>query len=371
MQVQTRYVTRGGKPQLLVRVYPDELHLDAHEPRLSAAEVAWGKKAWQLAWPATRDKEAERLAWTQLAERFGARRAEWIARKLRPTNLKDAAEDAAGVPGARPAAHRRRPAADDGAAPARPLRRARLPGRRRACCSRRASRFPATLPVGPTFDDAPLADPAPGGLTLDAGMRWLVDFAEAEKVGMGIRVALTPELAAGTLDTLLVLGVNAKLAPDAGSAALEAVLDAQRYTRGLAFVAPGTATNNTAEGGTGFSRRDRTAGPSFESVPVAAKAGSAAAVAARLLGIRPATLAGLDGARPHGRARRAPPPDGALAAHRRLLPRPDHGLARGPARDVHRRAARRRAPLLRRLRPRARPRADAPRRPPAVRRAAR
>ena len=89
VQVQTRYVTRAGKPQLLVRVYPDELHLDAHEPRLSAAEVAWGKKAWQLAWPATRDKDAERLAWTQLAERFGARRAEWIARKLRPTNLKD------------------------------------------------------------------------------------------------------------------------------------------------------------------------------------------------------------------------------------------------------------------------------------------
>ena len=83
-------------------------------------------------------------------------------------------------------------------------------------------------------------------------MRWLVDFAEAEKVGMGIRVALTPELATGTLDTLLVLGVNAKLAPDAGSAALEAVLDAQRYTRGLAFVAPGTATNNTADGGTGL-----------------------------------------------------------------------------------------------------------------------
>ena len=61
--------------------------------------------------------------------------------------------------------------------------------------------IPATLPVGPTFDDTPLAEPAPGGLTLDAGMRWLVDFAEAEKVGMGIRVALTPELAAGTLES--------------------------------------------------------------------------------------------------------------------------------------------------------------------------
>src|SRR6185503_904977 len=57
VQVQTRYVTRAGNPQLLVRVYPDELHLDAHEPRLTAAEVAWGKKAWQLAWPANRSEE--------------------------------------------------------------------------------------------------------------------------------------------------------------------------------------------------------------------------------------------------------------------------------------------------------------------------
>ena len=32
VQVQTRFVTRDGKPQLLVRVYPDELHLDGHEP---------------------------------------------------------------------------------------------------------------------------------------------------------------------------------------------------------------------------------------------------------------------------------------------------------------------------------------------------
>ena len=70
--------------------------------------------------------------------------------------------------------------------------------------------IPATLPVGPAFDDAPLPETAPGGLPLDAGMSWLVDFAEAEKVGMGIRVALTPSSRPATLDTLLVLGVNAQ-----------------------------------------------------------------------------------------------------------------------------------------------------------------
>ena len=294
VQVQTRYVTRAGKPQLLVRVYPDELHLDSHDPRLSAAEVKWGKKAWQLAWPAKRKPDAERLAWTQLAERFGARRAEWIARKLRPTNLKERP----GKPPVFPAPGPQRTGDDPPPATAR-----HLPDRFVVLGYQGAQRVlleagkpvPATLPVGPSFGDA-LPEASPGELSLDAGMKWLVEFAEAEKIGMGIRVALTPELATGTLDTLLVLGLDAKLAPDKAAASLEAVLDAQRYTRGLAFVAPGTATNNTADGGTGYTRRDRAAGPSFESVPVAAKAGSAAAVAARLLGIRPATLAGLENA---------------------------------------------------------------------------
>jgi hypothetical protein len=72
VQVQTRFVTRDGAPELLVRVYPDELHLDAHQPALSAAEIEWGRKAWRLAWQNKRDSEAERLAWTQLSERSAA-----------------------------------------------------------------------------------------------------------------------------------------------------------------------------------------------------------------------------------------------------------------------------------------------------------
>jgi hypothetical protein len=295
VHVQTRYVTRGGKPQLLVRVYPDELHVDQHEPRLTAAEVEWGKKAWRLAWPASRDRERERLAWTQLAERFGARRAEWIARKLRPTNLKQRPKTPPRFPAPGPLR------TDDSPSPAHVRH---LPDRFVVLGYQGGQRvlleagkpIPATLPVGPAFDDEPLPESGPDALPLDPGMAWLVDFAAAEKVGMGIRVALTPELAAATLDTLLVLGVNAKLTPAAASTALEAVLDAQRYTRGLSFLAPGTATNNTAEASTAFTRRDRSATASFEGAPAAARAGSAAAVAARLLGIRAQTLAGLDDA---------------------------------------------------------------------------
>ena len=295
VQVQTRFVTRDGKPQLLVRVYPDELHLDGHDPALTAVEVAWGRKAWRLAWPKNRDPEAERAAWTQLAERFGRRRAEWIARKLRPTNLKERP----GKPPVFPAPGTRRDADK-----VSPVLAKRLPDRwvvmgyqgGRRVLLEVGSPIAKQLPVGPAFDDEPLPDVGPDRLPLDAGMRWLVDFSTAEKVGMGIRIELPPELANPRLDTLLVFGIRTSLAAPAAANELEALLDAQRYTRGLAFVPPGTPTNNTTESSSGLSLGDTSAGPAFESVPKTLKKGSDAATAARLLGVNGPVLAGLEGA---------------------------------------------------------------------------
>jgi hypothetical protein len=295
VQVQTRFVTREGKPQLLVRVYPDELHLDGHEPALTAAEVAWGRRAWRLAWPKNKDPEGERLAWSQLAERFGRRRAEWIARRLRPTNLKQRPV----TPPVFPA-----PGARRDPDKVSPVRARRLPDRWVVMAYQGGQRvllevgspIAKQLPVGPAFDDEPLPDVGPERIPLDAGMRWLVEFAVAEKVGMGIRIELPPELASPTFDTLLVFGIRTSLAAPAAANELEALLDAQRYTRGLAFVPPGTPTNNTTETSSGLSLGDRDAGAAFESVPASLKKGSDAAIAARLLGVNGPVLAGLEGA---------------------------------------------------------------------------
>ena len=52
VRVETRFVTTGGRPELLVRIYPDEVHVDEHEPELTDDELAWGRAFWEQTWRA-------------------------------------------------------------------------------------------------------------------------------------------------------------------------------------------------------------------------------------------------------------------------------------------------------------------------------
>ena len=80
-----RLETRFFGQELRIRVFPDKIHVDTHEPELTADEVEWGKHFHTLLWNATTE-EARKNAWQQLADRYGAERASWVARQLTPTN---------------------------------------------------------------------------------------------------------------------------------------------------------------------------------------------------------------------------------------------------------------------------------------------
>ena len=76
----------NGSIELRVRIFPDKIHLDSHEPDLTADEQTWGQHYWQQDWLAGNDTVARSDAWRQIADRSGANRAAWIIRVLQPTN---------------------------------------------------------------------------------------------------------------------------------------------------------------------------------------------------------------------------------------------------------------------------------------------
>lgn len=70
--------------ELWVRVYPDNLFVQAHESELTAQELAEGKKYWKNRWIASGDPDLELGAWRALTALLGAHRAAWVARALDP-----------------------------------------------------------------------------------------------------------------------------------------------------------------------------------------------------------------------------------------------------------------------------------------------
>ncbi len=251
----------GGGTELLVRVYPDQIHVDAHDEHLSAAEVEAGRQFWRADWRSGDDAERRSRAWRSLTGRFDPGRAAWIAEVTRPTNTTARPQQAVADTD-EPAVAPVFPAVPTGALRPTPVARL-LPAAWTATAyaggqvvgavtGRQITAPPA---VGPDME-APLVHADASGAAgeigstvaaLDVGMNWLVDFDAAEALGMALRLPVP-----GPVDLLVVTGVGAA-DPDAGAAQLGSLLDAQRYTAGLAVLAPGTPTNNTEQVSSGWS----------------------------------------------------------------------------------------------------------------------
>jgi hypothetical protein len=256
VRLETRFfMLPGNVTELRVRVYPDKIHLDSHEPDLLPTERDWGVHYWQQDWRAGNDANARATAWRQLADRFGAERAAWIQRVLRPTNSQ--ARPTAPVPPNRPLSVAPVfPAVTvvaDGANSAwRQAPQARLLPNCWIALLRSGTTVTQVvgadivrpLAVGPDPTRAPAAVPA-DQLPIDPGMKWMVDFNEAEAKGMALRITVPPASLAAGLDSLLVFGVAASLTGTAAAAQLVSLLDAHHYTDGLEFLPFGTPTNNT------------------------------------------------------------------------------------------------------------------------------
>lgn len=263
VRLETRFFPQpGGSFELRVRVYPDQIHLDSHEPELTDEERLWGKHYWEQQWRAGSNEQALQRAWAQLADRFDPQRAAWIARALKPLN--PGARPSASVPENRPLPKPIRfpkPASRPESWSRAPMARA-LPDRWVAIAYARGAiaatvtgkKIPASLAAGP--DPKAEVTAADDKLAIDDGMNWIVDFDSAEAAGMGLRVQLAQDIAQAGVDVLLVFGVKDSLTAVESAKLIEELLDAHRYTDGLAFILQGTPSNNTPDAPAGFSSRD-------------------------------------------------------------------------------------------------------------------
>ena len=258
VRIETRFfAVPGNVTELRIRVYPDKIHLDSHESDLLPSERDWGMHYWEQDWRAGNDDAARSIAWSQLADRFGAERAAWIARQLKPTNAAQRPSAPVPAPQALPVA----PAyptvtvVSDGKDSAwRHAPQARLlPDRWIATAHvfgqpilQAVGRdIVRPLAVGPD-PQAPVPATTDGeSVQVDPGMKWMVDFDAAEAAGMALRMTIPAAAMSSSIAFLFVFGVAKSVSPTDTAAQLASLLDAHHYTDGLEFLRYGTPTNNT------------------------------------------------------------------------------------------------------------------------------
>ncbi|MFJ8469574.1 hypothetical protein [Streptomyces swartbergensis] len=293
VRIETRFDT---PTRLRIRVFPDQLHIDAHEPALTSDEREAARWYWKERWAAGLDDTAVAAnAWQQLTQRFRPGRAAYFVKAMTPANTPPDGDPQFPELPTRASSWGRPPQAT--ALPDRfcVVGLGRQDGQWVERFREWGRHVPDRLPVG--MDPAEVK-PAPikGALPADEGTRWLREPKQAKEQGVLIEVS-HPSLATG-VERLVVLGVDWTQSPQQAADSLNALLEAQRYAGHLAFVPQGTPTNNTSEGRSGWtSDADAAAAALDPSAPVAAgDKWSAGPRLAHALGLGPAVFAGLPGA---------------------------------------------------------------------------
>lgn len=303
VRLETRFFPADDSGLILkIRVYPDTIHSDTHEPGVTPSEADWGRHYWRTVWRAGNDVERRKAAWRQLAERYEPQRASWVIWHLRPLNISQRPEDPVGPDD---------PVTPEPQFPEPPQLRLQSEPWTRPPWTRvlpdqwiaiaytsgalvavaQGAPIPDPLPIGPS-PDSDLAS-GPDQPPVDEGTKWIVDFDEAVRQGMGLRLALPAGIQ--SVDRLVVFGVKGALDSVASATRIAELITAQSYTQGFSFLAPGTPSNNSVDTPSGFSSFDPGYDTSFQTNQESTPSDqSNAGLTARALGISAEKLARIE-----------------------------------------------------------------------------
>jgi hypothetical protein len=269
VNIQTRFVNQQkGSAELWVRIYPDQIAVDSHEPELTNQEVSDGQAYWNAVWQAGNpppNPDDARAPWRTVASLYGPQRAAWICLQLTPTNLTQ--QPVAPTPsGTAPVPAPIFPSvAIRNSSWEKPAVADALPDAWTVVLvsAGQSSLFRSSAVVVPlAVSLTPNSGAFPAGNVVDADLQWMVDFPTAVQAGMALKIPLTAELSAKGIDQIFVYGLRAS--DTQASQTFTALLNAHHYTDGLALLPQGSATNNTPDAPSAYSRKDPNYEISFE-----------------------------------------------------------------------------------------------------------
>ena len=232
-----RLETRLLDNRLLVRIYPDQLLIDTHEEQLTCKEYDSAVAYWRSS--RNQPREEKQKAWRKLSAQYGPKRAAFLATWPQTHDFHGPLPDFRTVSWA-----------------ATPKLRA-LPDRFLVWAYRfdgSANYFALSNPVKKENTVIASPDAAAEGL-FDNKSRWMVDFARAKTDGFAVEIDVTSDDIELGFDRVIATGVKWSNADD-GRKEIEQLLEHHRYTSGLAFIEPGTPTNNTEQAPSAFSSKE-------------------------------------------------------------------------------------------------------------------
>lgn len=308
VRIETRFVNPpvSAAPELWIRIYPDDIHANTHEPNLSQAEINAGETYWiKLAEiiknvDAATVEEEKRNNWAGFkAIVTNAQRAIWVAKSTKPLNWLTKPLPAAlqfpKYPEVKEFEWTRAPRTQ--ALPDKFV--VTIYNNDRAVFEQAGNTIPDTVFLSPDpFAGADAIKKIGNEIKFGEDIAWLQDFDKAISNGLAMKIRLQPimfKTGSNIIERITVLGVLHSADTGTGANILGDLFDNHHYSKGLSFLPQNTATNNTEKDGSGYTKNeDSLKAGYYDSQPLAFAPGSDAELFATLLGINPDKLQDID-----------------------------------------------------------------------------